>query len=78
MKPEVRKTLNVVSFYQSSILSPLLFAMVMVETTKDVKSSNVKELLYVYDLVLLGDRTRLGLRYQKVSPVLVIAQQICL
>ena len=45
----------------------------MVETTKDIKNGDVKELLYADDLVLLGDRTGLDLRYQKVSSVLAIA-----
>ena len=40
---------------QGSILSPLLFALVMDEVTKDIRDGVVKEMLYADDLVLVGD-----------------------
>ena len=44
-----------VGFHQGSVLTPLQFAIVMDGITKDVRESGVKELLYAYDLVLLGN-----------------------
>jgi hypothetical protein len=44
-----------VGVHQGSVLSPLLFAVVMDEVTKDVREGVVKEFLYADDLVLLGD-----------------------
>ena len=44
-----------VGVHQGSVLSPLLFAVVMDEVTKDVREGVVKEILYADDLVLLGD-----------------------
>ena len=38
---------------QGSILSPLLFAFVMDEVTRDIRERVVKELLYANDLILL-------------------------
>ena len=40
---------------QDSVLSPLLFAVVMDGITKDVRKSGVKEVLYAGNLVLLKD-----------------------
>ena len=37
------------------MLSPLLFAVVLDEVSKDVREGIVKEFLYAEDLVLLGD-----------------------
>ena len=42
-----------VRVYQGSVLSPLLFAIVMDEITKDVRENGVKKLPNVDDLVLL-------------------------
>ena len=44
-----------VGVHQGSVLSPLLFAVVMDEVTKEVRDGIVKEILYADDLVLLGD-----------------------
>ena len=44
-----------VGVHQGSVLSPLLFAVVMDVFTKDVREKGVKELLYADDLGLLGD-----------------------
>ena len=45
-----------VGVHQGSILSPLLFALVMDEVTKDIREGVVKEMLYADDIVLLvGD-----------------------
>ena len=44
-----------VGVHQGSVLSPLLFTMVMEKTTEDVRKGGVKEVLYADDLVLLGD-----------------------
>ena len=44
-----------VGVYQGSVISPLLFAMVMDEETKDIRQGAVKELLYADDLLLVGD-----------------------
>ena len=41
---------------QGSVLSPLLFAVVMDKVPKDMRESGVKKLQYVNDLMLLGDR----------------------
>ena len=44
-----------VGVHQGSILSPLLFALVMDEVTKDIRKGVVKEMLYADDIVLVGD-----------------------
>ena len=44
-----------VGVHQGSKLSPLLFALVMNEVTKDIKEGVVKEMLYTNDIVLVGD-----------------------
>ena len=44
-----------VGVQQGSILSPLLFALVMDEVTKDIREGVVKEMLYADDIVLIGD-----------------------
>ena len=44
-----------VGVHQGSILSPLLCALVMDEETKDITEGVVKEMLYVDDIVLVGD-----------------------
>ena len=41
--------------HQGSVLSPLLFAVVLDEITKDVREGILKEFLYADDLVLLGN-----------------------
>jgi len=41
--------------HQGSVLSPLLFDVMMDEITRDVKDGGVKEILYADDLVFLGD-----------------------
>ena len=47
-----------VGFHQGLVLTPLLYAIVMDEITKDIREGGVKELLYAYDLVLLGKSGR--------------------
>jgi len=44
-----------VGVHQGSVLSPLLFAVVMDVISSEVREGGVKELLYADDLVLLGD-----------------------
>ena len=44
-----------VGVHQGSILSPLLFALVMDEVTKDIREEVVQEMLYADDIVLVGD-----------------------
>ena len=44
-----------VGVQQGLILSPLLFALVMDEVTKDIREGVVKEMLYANDNVLVGD-----------------------
>ena len=44
-----------VGVHQESILSPLLFTLVMDEVTKDIREGVVKEMLYADDYVLVGD-----------------------
>ena len=44
-----------VGVHQGSILSPLLFALVMDKVTKDIREGVVKEMLYADDIVLVGD-----------------------
>ena len=44
-----------VGVHQGSILSSLLFALVMDEVTKDIREGVVKEMLYADDIVLVGD-----------------------
>ena len=44
-----------VGVHQGLILSPLLFALVMGEVTKDIREGVVKEMLYADDIVLGGD-----------------------
>ena len=44
-----------VGVHQGSVLSPLLFAIVLGEITKDIKEGIPKEYLYADDLVLLGN-----------------------
>ena len=44
-----------VGVHQESILSPLPFALVMDEVTKDIREGVVKEMLYADDIVLVGD-----------------------
>ena len=44
-----------VGVHQGSILSPLLFALVMDEVTKDIREGVVKEMLYADDIVLVDD-----------------------
>ena len=44
-----------VGVHQGSILSPLLFPLVMDEVTKDIREGVVKEMLYADDIVLVGD-----------------------
>ena len=45
----------IVGVHQGSILSPLLFVLVMDEVTKDIREGVVKEMLYADDIVLVGD-----------------------
>ena len=45
-----------VGVHQGSILSPLLFALVMDEVTKDIREGVVKEMLYADDIALVGDK----------------------
>ena len=44
-----------VRVHQGSILSPLLFALVMDEVTKNIREEVVKEMLYADDIVLVSD-----------------------
>ena len=44
-----------VGVHQGSILSPLLFALVMDEVTKDIREGVTKEMRYADDIVLVGD-----------------------
>ena len=44
-----------VGVHQGSILSPLLFVLVMDEVTKDIREGVVKEMLYADDIVLVDD-----------------------
>ena len=44
-----------VGVHQGSILSSLLFALVMVEVTKDIREGIVKKMLYEDNIVLVGD-----------------------
>jgi len=44
-----------VGVHQGLVLSPLLFAVVMDEITRDAREGGIKEILYADDLVLLGD-----------------------
>ena len=44
-----------IGVHQGSILSPLLFALVMDEVAKDIREGAVTEMLYVDDIVLVGD-----------------------
>ena len=44
-----------VDVHQGSILSPLLFALVMDEVTENIREGVVKEMLYADDLVLVRD-----------------------
>ena len=44
-----------VAVHQGSILSPLLFALVMDEVTKDIRKGVVKEMLYADDILLVSD-----------------------
>ena len=44
-----------VGVHQGSILSPVLFALVMDEVTKEIKEGVLYEMLYAGDLLLLGD-----------------------
>jgi len=55
-----------VELHQGSVLSPLLFAMLMNEISRDVKEGGVTEILYADDLILLGDDwTELENRYSR-------------
>ena len=55
-----------VGVHQGSILSPLLFALVMDEVTKDIREGVVKEMLYADDIVLVGDnREEVESRYTR-------------
>ena len=47
-----------VGVHQGSILSPLLFALVMDDVTKDIRDGVVREILYADDLVLVGDNLK--------------------
>ena len=44
-----------VSEHQESVLSPLLFAIVMDEVTKNARKGWIKQILYADDLVLVGE-----------------------
>ena len=44
-----------VSEHQESVLSPLLFAMVIDEVTKNARKGWMKQILYADDLVLVGE-----------------------
>ena len=44
-----------VGVHQGSILSPLLFALVVDEVTKNIREGVVKEMLYADDIVLVSD-----------------------
>ena len=44
-----------VSVHQGSVLSPLLFAMVIDEVTKNARKGWMKQILYADDLVLMGE-----------------------
>ena len=44
-----------VGVHQGSILSPLLFGLVMDEGTKNIREGVVKEMLYADDIVLVSD-----------------------
>ena len=44
-----------VGVHKGSILSPILFALVMDEVTKDIRKGVVKEMLHADDIVLVGD-----------------------
>ena len=50
-----------VGVHQGSVLSPLLFVVVMDKITNDVREVGVKELMCADDLVVLGD----GLKKKK-------------
>lgn len=55
-----------VGVHQGSVLSPLLFAVVLDEITKDVREGIPKEFLYADDLVLIGESwTEVEERYAK-------------
>ena len=44
-----------VGVHQESVLSPLLFAMVIDEVTENVRKGLMKQVLYADDLVLMGE-----------------------
>ena len=44
-----------VGVYQGSVLSPLLFAMVIDEVTENARKGWMKQILYADDLVLIGE-----------------------
>ena len=44
-----------VGVHQRSVLSPLLFAVVMDEMTKDIREGVVEELLYAHNLMVVGE-----------------------
>ena len=44
-----------VGVHQGSILSPLLFALVMDEVNKDIREGVVQEMMYANDIVVVGD-----------------------
>ena len=49
------KSFTTVEMYQSSVLSPLLFAIVMDVVKKDARNGVLYEILYAGDLVLMSE-----------------------
>ena len=52
-----------VGVHQGSVLSPLLFAMVIDEVTKNARKGWMKQVLYADDLVLMGETIKELMKY---------------